>query len=345
MNQIPLALNKEEIAELKGLLQQPKKIIITTHRSPDGDAIGSSLALWHVLNKLGHEVQVITPNQYPEFLHWLPANDYVIEYDDRKKDAEEMTAAADIIFCLDFNAPGRLEDFEDAVLNASATKVLIDHHQEPHDFVDFVFSDPESCSTAQMMYEFFEFMGYKKYITKEVGTCIYVGILTDTGSFRFPSTTAYTHEVVANLIKIGIDASDIYNKVYDNNSEDRLKLLGYVLSEKMEVFHEYRTALITLTHEEMKQFNFQPGDTEGFVNYPLSIKNICFTAYMAFKDGQVKISFRSKGGFSVNRFARENFNGGGHINAAGGYSNLSLEEARKKFIELLPKYERHLMES
>jgi bifunctional oligoribonuclease and PAP phosphatase NrnA len=338
-------LNKQSITELKAKLTSPKKIVITTHRSPDGDAMGSSLALWHVLNKMGHEVQVITPNQYPEFLHWLPANEFVMEYEKRPKDAARITKVADLIFCLDFNSLKRLENYQDLVSEAKAEKILIDHHQEPEDFATYLYSDTESCSTAQMVYEFIHFMGYEKYLTKEVATCLYVGILTDTGSFRFPSTTAFTHKVVAELMEKGINTSEIYNRIYDNNSHDRLRLLGYVLSEKMEVFKEYRTAIITLSEEELTSFNFQPGDTEGFVNYPLSIKGVCFTAYMASKDGQVKISFRSKGGFSVNQFARSHFNGGGHINASGGYSNLSLEETRKKFIDLLPRYEKELLDS
>lgn len=331
-------MSVEELNKLKELLAEPKKIVITTHRGPDGDAIGSSLALYNYLLKKGHQVQVVTPNDYPSFLHWMKGNAHVIQFTQEPEAAERLTLEADIIFCLDFNTLSRIDTFAPVVEQAKAFKVLIDHHQQPDDF-DFTLSDTSACSTAQLIYEFLDMFGEIAAIDQDIAECLYAGIMTDTGNFRFPSVTAKTHEIVAFLIGKGAQHDKVYDLVHDNNSVNRLKLLGYCLNEKLEVLPEYGTAIFSLTAEELNRFQYQKGDTEGVVNYALSIEGISIAAFFVERDGMVKISFRSKGDFSVNQLARDHFNGGGHINAAGGAFGTKVEEAIEKFKSILPDYQ------
>ena len=327
---------KENALKLKHILNNPRKIVITTHRGPDGDAMGSSLAMMHFLMKLGHHVDVITPNSYADFLHWMPGNDRVIVYEEREEEARKITEEADLIFLMDFSHISRIADFGSVISNATVTKVLVDHHQDPDiDIADIIFSDPKICSTAQLVYELITAMGLINYFDKEIAECLYVGIMTDTGSFKYPSTNSRTHNIVAELIKLGANNADIHDLVYDSLSASRVRLLGYCLSEKLLLYPENNSAIISLDEDELKRFNFKKGDTEGIVNYALAIKGITFAAFIVEKDNLVKLSFRSKGDFKVNKIAKKHFNGGGHINAAGGVSQLTVEGTIKKIEEII----------
>jgi phosphoesterase RecJ-like protein len=335
-------LNSEQLSGISSLLSTPKNIVIVTHWSPDGDAMGSSLGLYNYLLKKGHSVQVITPNEYPPFLSWLPGNDLVINHSANPERSAPVVANADLIFCLDFNSLKRIDTLGDEVAKSSARKMIIDHHLQPEDFADFLLHDVQASSTCQLVYDFIEMLGDASVVDRDIANCLYTGIMTDTGSFRFPSTTGRTHEVVAALIGAGADNAAIHNRVYDDSTLDRLRLVGYCLSEKLKVIPELSTGYFSLSEEELKRFNYKKGDTEGVVNYALSIKGIRLAAFFVERDGIVKISLRSKGDFNVNLFSREHFNGGGHANAAGGASELSLSDTVKKFTELLPSYKEQL---
>ena len=330
-------MSKTDFTALKELLSTPKRIAIVAHKSPDGDAIGSSLGLYHYLVDKGHEVAVVMPNDYPVFLKWMPGNDEIVIHEGNEKNAEALVNAAEVLFCLDFNTPSRAFGLEEVIQRSDNVKVLIDHHPQPDDFADFMLSDTSACSTAQLVHRFAEMMG-EKIPNKQSAECLYCGIMTDSGSFRFPSVTAETHRIVADLLDLGVKNDEVYNLVNSTSSEHRLRLLGYCIDDKLEVHSEYGTAFISLSLEEKKRFHFENGDTEGTVNYPLSINGINFSAIFIEAEGMVKISFRSIGDFDVNQFSRDNFEGGGHRNAAGGKSDLSLQETIDKFIGLLPKY-------
>lgn len=321
---------KENALTLKNLLATPKKIVITTHRGPDGDAMGSSLALMHLLNQFRHNVHVITPNSYADFLNWMPGNEDVIVFEDNKEEANKITENADLIFLLDFNHISRIADFAESVSNANATKILIDHHQDPDmEIADIIFSDTTACSTAQLLYEVIDAMDLTNHINKEISECLYVGIMTDTGSFKYASTTAKTHHIIAELIATGAENAKIHDLIYDNSSSNRMKLLGYCLNKKLLLYPENNSAIISLTAQELEQFNFKKGDTEGMVNYALAIKGIIFAVFIAERDGVVKLSLRSKGNFKVNVIADKYFSGGGHMNASGGVSKVSVNETIK----------------
>jgi len=335
-------LNQAQTKEVIALLSSPKNIVIVTHWSPDGDAMGSSLGLYNYLLQKKHKVTVITPNDYPAFLNWLPGNNKVIDFSKNAKVAKPKVAKADIIFCLDFNSLKRIEDLGVEVGKAKGIKFIIDHHLQPEGFAKYMLHSIEACSACELVFDFINLMGDGKKITKNIANCLYTGMMTDTGSFRFPSTTERTHTIVAALIKAGADNSEIHNRIYDDNTEGRLRLLGYCLSEKLTVLKEYNTAFFSLRADELKRFNYKKGDTEGVVNYALSLEGICFAAFFVERDDAVKTSFRSKGSFDVNLFARKNFNGGGHAHAAGGQSDLSLDEAVIKFVSVLPEYKKEL---
>ena len=330
-------MKANKVKEIRTFLSKPKNIVIVTHWSPDGDAMGSSLGLYNYLIQKKHKVTVITPNDYPSFLFWLPGNNKVINFSSSAKPAKTAVAKADIIFCLDFNSLKRIDALGNEVGKSKALKCIIDHHLQPDDFADFMLHDIQACSTCELIYDFMELMGDKKLINKKISNCLYTGIMTDTGSFRFPSTKSKTHRIVADLIEAGAENSEIHNRIYDGNTEDKLKLLGYCLAEKLTVFKEYGTAFFSLSADELKRFNYKKGDTEGVVNYALSIEGINFAAFFVERDGEIKTSFRSKGDFNVNLFARKHFNGGGHANAAGGMSELTLDETIIKFVSLLSK--------
>ncbi|MBW6491544.1 MAG: bifunctional oligoribonuclease/PAP phosphatase NrnA [Lentimicrobium sp.] len=320
------------------MLTNQNKILITTHYNPDGDALGSSFALCRYLKNKGYQVSVLVPNEYPGFLAWMPGNKDVIVYSKNSETADILIDEADLIFCLDYNAIQRVNLFTEKLEKSSAIKVLVDHHLQPEPQFDFVFSVINTSSTSELIYDLINAMGDKHLIDKEIANCLYVGIMTDTGSFSFACNHPHTYEVVAELVRIGVDTEQVHRLVYDTYSEHRMRLLGYCLSEKLQVMHNFSSAYIWLTKEDMKRFNVQSGDTEGIVNYALSIKGISFAAFFTEKRDRIRISFRSKGDFSVNTFAREHFNGGGHRNAAGGDSFMNMQETLKTFEMLLPNY-------
>lgn len=332
--------------ELKAFLTTPKNIVIVGHRNPDGDAMGSTLALKFYLEKKGHNCTVVVPNEYPDFLHWLPGSDSTYRFDWQNNQSQKAIQNSDIIFLLDFNALHRVgSDMQKTLENYKNDFAMIDHHQQPDD-VTYMYSDTSICSTCQMVYQFIEMNNDLELIDADIATCLYTGIMTDTGSFRFRSTTSATHRIIADLIDKGAENDRIHNNVYDANSYNRLLLLGQALSN-LQILPSYKTAYITLTSEEKKRFDFQKGDTEGVVNYALSLKGIIFAAIFIEDSDQeiIKISFRSKGKFSVNQFARNHFNGGGHDNAAGGKSDLDMAKTVTKFTSLLPQYKSELESS
>ena len=331
-------MKKEEILAIQNLLATPKKIAIIPHRSPDGDAMGSTLALYHFLLKLNHKPTVISPNDFPNFLAWLPSSETVIIYENDRENCSKILNEAELVFTLDFNALHRTGEMEQVLNKLSAPMIMIDHHQKPDSYATVTYSDTAIGSTCEMIYNLISFLDKKALLDKTIATCIYTGITTDSGSFRFPSTTSTTHRIVAELIDLGIDNSEIHNLLFDDNSSNRLQLLGRAL-QNIKVFPEYKTSYITLSQKELDEFHYQKGDTEGIVNYGLTIKGINFAAiFIEHKDENIiKISFRSQGSFDVNQFARENFNGGGHINAAGGKSYESMKATTNKFEDLLSK--------
>ncbi len=336
-SQILEKLSKTDLSELKELLSSTQKVVIIGHKSPDGDAIGSSLGLYHYLKWKGHEAKVVMPNDYPTFLKWMPGTEHVVLHDANSEAAEAIVNEADVLFCMDFNTPNRAFGLEDVIRSSENVKVMIDHHPQPDGFVDYLLSDTTACSTSELVHRFAEMMG-DEIPNKASGECLYAGIMTDSGSFRFPSTSAGTHRIVADLMDLGVDNAGIYNLVNSTSSEQRLRLLGYCIDDKLTVKREYGTAFISLSLEEKKRFDFQKGDTEGTVNYPLSIDGVHFSAIFIEAENMVKISLRSIGDFDVNQFARSHFDGGGHKNAAGGRSDLSLQETVEKFVGLLPQY-------
>ncbi|MCF6130050.1 bifunctional oligoribonuclease/PAP phosphatase NrnA [Flavobacterium sp. AS60] len=331
-------MNKEDILAIQNLLATPKKIAIIPHRSPDGDAMGSTLALYHFLLKLNHKPTVISPNDFPNFLAWLPSSETVLIYENDKENCTKILKEAELVFTLDFNALHRTGEMEQVLNKLSAPMIMIDHHQKPDTYATVTYSDTTIGSTCEMVYNLISFLDKKALLDKTIATCIYTGITTDSGSFRFPSTTSTTHRIVAELIDLGIDNSEIHNLLFDDNSANRLQLLGRAL-QNIKVFPEYKTSYITLSQKELDEFHYQKGDTEGVVNYGLSIKGINFAAiFIEHKDENIiKISFRSQGNFDVNKFAREHFNGGGHVNAAGGKSIESMKATTNKFEDLISK--------
>lgn len=337
----------ENFDALQSFLQTPRNIVVIGHKNPDGDAVGSCLALSHYLNKKGHKAIVVMPNDFPDFLKWLPGSDKIYRFDGQNHQSQRSIKNSEIAFLLDFNALHRLGgDMENKLSDYPNDFAMIDHHQQPDSIAKYLYSDTSICSTSQMVYHFIEMMGDVDMIDPAIATCIYTGIMTDTGSFRFRSTTSTTHRVVANLIEKGAQNDRIHSNVYDSNSYNRLLLLGQSLSN-LRILENYKTAYITLSQDEKDHFQYQKGDTEGVVNYALSIKDIVFGVIFIEdrEQGIVKISFRSKGSFSVNQFARKHFNGGGHDNAAGGRSFASLEETVEAFVRLLPSYQQALANS
>jgi bifunctional oligoribonuclease and PAP phosphatase NrnA len=332
-----LLVNPADIPEIKSKLSPASRVVITTHRNPDGDAMGSSLALSIYLNIIGVNAKVILPNECPDFLKWMKGTDECIDHSKDPELAEKLFNEASVLFCLDFNAPKRVEKMEGLIRDFKGTTIMIDHHPGPEAFARYSLSRPDYGSTCELIYKFITEL-WDKPINADIGDCLYTGIMTDTGSFRFPSTTAETHSIIAALMEHGADHVKIHRAVYDDFTESRMKLLGHCLGNKMVVHREFQTAYIALTQEELDRFGFQKGDTEGIVNYPLAIRGIVFSAIFIEMDGQIKISFRSKGTFPANKFSSENFNGGGHMNAAGGSSDETLEQAVAKFVSLLPEY-------
>lgn len=326
------------ITRVRKAIDSVEKIVIVTHVGPDGDAVGSTLALWHYLMTIGKEPVVIVPTMFPNFLKWLPGADCVLDYENNKAKSDELFASAELIFALDFNTPKRMANMADAVINATAPKILVDHHLHPADFAKIVISYPEISSTSELVFRLICRLGDFSQINLACAECIYTGMMTDTGGFTYNSNGQEIYIIIAELIKIGIDKDEIYRRVFNTYSADRLRLMGFCLFQKMKIFPEYKTALITLTSKELYQFNFQNGDAEGFVNIPLSIAGVDFSVFMREDTDKIKISFRSQGTFPANKVAAELFNGGGHLNAAGGESFSTLAETVKKFEDALPDY-------
>ena len=326
--------------ELKNLLSVKQNVVITTHVNPDGDAIGSSVALLNFLIKMGHDVSVIVPNDYPDFLKWMKNDELIINYSNSKNESQEKIKNASLIFCLDFNNLNRINELGDYISESKAKKVLIDHHLDPSDFYDFKIHDVKASATAELVYNFLIELD-SNAVDKDISEALYTGILTDTGSFKF-SMSPKVHKIVSDLMIRGVDIGFINNKIYDSNSLDKLKLIGYALSEKLEVISNGNAAYIVLSRKDLKDHNFKKGDTEGLVNYALSISNVNMAVLIIETKERIKFSFRSIGQFSVNEFAKKYFNGGGHKNAAGGSLEDKLSVALEKFLKDMSKYSKDL---
>ena len=335
-------MKNSNFKDIIGEVKKHHKILITTHANPDGDAIGSSLALFGYLKKKLHEVYVMVPDPDPTFLHWMPYHENLLVFNKDRETCLKVIEQAELIFSVDYNTLDRLEEATEFVRKAEGKKILIDHHKDPDQRFHLMISDISVSSTAELIYDFIIESGDHDLIDTDIAACIYAGIITDTGSFSYSCNNEKTYQITAHLISAGIDGEHIHRMVYDTYSEARLRLLGYSLSDKLVVLHESHTAYISLSKDDLKRFNHQVGDTEGIVNFGLSIKDINLAALFMEKEGLVKISFRSKGNFSVNDLARKYFDGGGHNNAAGAYSYLSLQETISKFLSLLPVYTEQL---
>lgn len=322
-----------------------KSIVVIPHTNPDGDAMGSVLGLWRVLKNAGYKVKVVSPTKYPEFYHWMDGHDEVIIYSHHPKQSARALEESDLIICMDFNQLSRLGEMRPLVENYKGKKVLIDHHPYPGNFTDLIISDITFSSTAELIFSVLQPTALAQYIDRDAATSFFTGIMTDTGSFDFNVSNPNTFEVVAQLTRMGIDQLDIHSKVYDNYSADRMRLMGFCLSNRMTVYPEYHAACMHITLEDQKAFNFKTGDNEGFVNMPLSIKGVVFSVLFTEKEKYVKVSFRSKGEFAVNEVSEKYFNGGGHRNAAGGEFYASLPEALAQFEKLLPEFEDRIKKS
>ncbi len=334
-----------DIKEVKGLLEQVEQVVITTHRNPDGDAMGSSLALMHYLRKKGLEANFVAPTDYGDFLKWMPGSDDAFIYENNKDATETFFHRADVIFCLDFNDTARTEGLEGLLNEMDAPKVLIDHHLDPKHFEDYTLCDTSSAATAELVYDLIKDLGDYDFIDEEIGTCLYTGIITDSGSFRFASTSAKLHRIAALLLEEGIDHVKIHEKIYDSYSENSLRFFGYCFTNRLKVFKEYRTAIITICNEDYDKFGVTKHQTDGLVNFALSLKEVVFAAVIKENTEMTKISFRSKGRFPANEFAGEFFEGGGHLNAAGGKCDKGVSETANIFREKLDNYKDLLLSS
>lgn len=333
----------QNIQPFKDFMGQTRTVVIVTHHKPDADALGSSLGLAGYLKKKGHSVTVVTPSDYPEFLHWMPGHRDVLALDRGNESVvSEKINSAEIIFCLDFSALNRIQDLTEVVRNAPAKKVMIDHHLQPEDFAEFVKWDVQSASTAGLIFNLICELGDQQLIDADIADCLYAGLMTDTGGFRHSNTRYEEFQIASELVRLGANPTKVSKLIYDTNTLERLRLTGFVLSEKLKVLPEYKTVYMTLSAEELKRFGSQTGDTEGFVNYGLSIKGIKLSVMIHERKDSVKLSLRSLGDFSVNEMARNHFEGGGHRNASGGSSALTLEETVKKFLSILPSYQKQL---
>ena len=336
-------MNKETTETVQNLLATPQSIVIIGHKNPDGDALGSCLGLSFFLQSLGHKTTVVMPNDFPNFLKWMPGVEDVVIYEKEIEKTSELINNADLVFTLDFNSLDRVGDLQKILEECSAKFVMIDHHQQPADYAIATYSDVKMSSTSEMVFHFMDALGHADKLSKEIAINLYTGIMTDTGSFRFSSTSPTTHRVAAKMIEAGAESAIINQNVYDTNSPERMKLLGVALNN-LYILPDFHTAYITLTQKELDDNNFKKGDTEGFVNYALSIKDVVFAVIFIEnkQENIVKISLRSKGDFSVNDFARNHYSGGGHNNAAGGKSSQSLNKTINEFISILPRYKNEL---
>lgn len=330
------------ISRLREAIIVKENIVIVSHANPDGDALGSSLALWHYLHNISKEAFIIFPNDFPDFLKWMPGTKDIIIYEKNKLRAEELLNQADLIFALDFNAPKRLEEMTKAFVKSSAPKVLIDHHLYPDDFPQISISYPEISSTSELIFRAICRMGDFDKITLECGQCILTGMMTDTGGFSYNSNDPEIYKIISELIKLGVDKDEIYRKVFNTFSANKLKLNAYSIYKKMNLYPEYKTAITSLNLVELEKFNYQIGDIEGLVNKPLSIDNIIFSVLFREESDKIRISFRSQGSFPANKVATDLFGGGGHLNAAGAESYTSLQVAINTLKKNLPNYIQYL---
>ncbi|OWY24937.1 hypothetical protein B6N25_01305 [Sphingobacteriales bacterium TSM_CSS] len=330
-----------DIESIANLLSSPQKIAIVTHTAPDGDAIGASLGLYHFLLGLRHSAKVIVPTAHAHYLQFLPHNEEILIFESEPDEGARLLKDAGVIFALDFNTASRAKGMENLLTQSNAVKIMIDHHLLPDLKVDFALWDIKASSAAELVFRFIEMLGQKKRINHHIANCIYAGICSDTGRFKY-NLSANAYRITAFLMEKGADVAKINDALFDNFSEDRLRLLGYCITEKLRIFPEYSTAVIWLSKEDLTRFNYKAGDMEGVVNYPLSITEIKFSVMLKETSEEVRLSFRSKGDFAVNEFAAKHFNGGGHKNAAGGSSGLSLTNTLKQLTELLPAYETEL---
>ncbi|HFA47608.1 MAG TPA: bifunctional oligoribonuclease/PAP phosphatase NrnA [Bacteroidetes bacterium] len=332
----------ENIKDLKSLLSVPKDIVLTSHRNPDGDAIGSTLGLRHYLEQLGHTVKVAVPSDFPGFLGWMPGSQDILIYDIDKEDVKQALEKADIIFCMDFNSLDRIDKMGEIIEPLKCVKVLIDHHLYPEPFADYVLHDTTASSTSELVHDFIRLLEDTEKIDLNVAECLYTGILTDTGSFKY-STSPKVFRMVGDLLELGVDDNRIQNYVFNSLEEKHLRLMGHVLNNRMEVLHEYRTAIICLTKKDYEYYNIQRGDTEGLVNQLLQMRDIVMAVFIHEQPTITKISLRSKGEFSVQEIAKKHFRGGGHKNASGGYSFIGLRPTVSKFKSILPEYKEALL--
>lgn len=322
---------------LKNFLKTSRKIVITTHANPDADALGSSLGLDHFLSSLGHEVATVVPNSYPEFLAWMSGTEKVINYEDQQELSDQLLAECDLLVCLDFSGFNRIKKMSEVASKVPAKVILVDHHLNPEIEPDFNFWDDTAAATAELIYDLIIDYAGREAISSTIAECLYAGIMTDTGSFRHPNTTSKVHRTVADLIDLGADVNKVSRNIYDTNSLNRLQFLGYALAEKLQVDMQYQAAHFKIEESDFTRFNLKKGDTEGLVNYALSIRGVVVAAIIIQRENEIKLSFRSIGDVAVNKFAADYFEGGGHKNAAGGASSLTLEETENKFKELIKK--------
>ena len=338
-------MNKENILQIRQWLSKRREIVIMVHYNPDGDAVGAALALQIYLQQQGHNIHILAPNPYPDFLEWMPQSETITLATENYDLCVEKIHSADVIYCLDFNLFNRVASLEKALKESTAPKILIDHHIHPDTSFDVVYSVPEgTSSTCELVYNFIvNMMDGEQFMNKQIAECLYVGIITDTGSLSYSCNNRSTYYVLENLFQYGIDGEDIHRKVYDNYSEKRVRLLGYSLVERLTVLEEFATSYIYLTKEDLTKYDYKQGDIEGIVNYGLSIKTVRFTALFSERDDRIRLSFRSKGNFNVDDFARIHFNGGGHKNASGGNSYKTMEETITEFESLLKQYKSQLV--
>lgn len=339
---MPVDKFTKELEILEQRIAVSEKIVVVPHYNPDGDAIGSALGLYIVLKKMGKNVEVISPTLYPDFLKWLPFNNKIRVLGKKTESDPNIFDEVDLLIGVDFNAPSRIDNIKDRFNASKAFKVLIDHHPNPENFTDILISDTSYSSTAELVFEIIEATSLKSYFDKDAATALYTGLMTDTGSFSFNSSSPNTFRVVGEMMKVGVDKDRTFDKVYNSFSFDRMRFMGHVMLSRMVIIPELKTGYIYITAKDRKDFNEQFGDTENFVNIPLGIRGIVFSAIFIERDNFIKISFRSKGSFDVNKFSSSYFSGGGHRNAAGGESHASLHETTEKFVSVLQTYAEEL---
>lgn len=340
--QVPF-LGPEKVEQFRSLLQNTKRVALVTHVNPDGDAIGTSLALAQCFRAQGITATVIAPNPFPDFLRWLEGVNDIMIFKHGPSKVKAVLADVDLVMCVDFNSIARVDELGEVLRTMTVPRVLIDHHLKPaDDEFALCFSKVDACSSAEVFFHLAKALGWLQYFTPEVAEAVYTGLMTDTNGFQNNCSNASTFRTIAELLELGVDKNKVFDSVYCNYTESRLRLLGYTLNQKMVVLPEYHAAYIALSREELNSFHFQAGDTEGFVNYPLSIKGIQFSAFMSESAEHIRLSFRSRGNFSVNDFARNHFDGGGHLNASGGTAKLTLEETIEKFLNTLERYKNEL---